>query len=173
MASYYYLIASLPMLRTNAEPPLDYAAFLAMCKTAVSDRTYRTLEQLSAESDGSGLLGEWADFYRTLRSELHYQRSVKLGRPCAVPYERDAAVTAAVTAAVNAEDPLKGEQILLALEFDRLDAMTGLHSFDDHALCGYAMKLKLLERQRVFRRDEGERAFNGLLTQLRQQVFSI
>ena len=32
MASYYYLISSLPMLKTQGEPPMDYAAFLAMCK---------------------------------------------------------------------------------------------------------------------------------------------
>ena len=32
MASYYYLISSLPMLRTQGEPPMDYAAFLAMCR---------------------------------------------------------------------------------------------------------------------------------------------
>lgn len=173
MASYYYLIASLPMLRTNAEPPLDYAAFLALCKTAVSDKVYHRLEELTVDAHGDGLLGQWAAFYRVLRGELRYQRSLKLGRSCAAPYDRDAGVTAAVTAAVNAADPLKGEQILLALEFDRLDAMVGLHNFDDCALYGYAMKLRLLERQRVFRHDEGKRAFDGLLEQLRQQVLSI
>lgn len=173
MASYYYLISSLPMLKTNAEPPLDYAAFLAMCKTAVSAPVYRTLEELTVESDGGALLGQWAEFYRLLKAELTYQRSVRLGHPCPVPYDRDAGVTAAVTAAVNAADPLKGEQTLLALEFSRLDAMIGLHNFDDCALYGYAMKLKLLERQRIFRHDEGKRTFDGLMENIRQQIFSI
>ena len=36
MASYYYLVSSLPMLKTQGEPSMDYAAFLGMCKTAVS-----------------------------------------------------------------------------------------------------------------------------------------
>ena len=75
MASYYYLIASLPMLRTNAEPPLDYAAFLALCKTAVSDKVYHRLEELTVDAHGDGLLGQWAAFYRVLRGELRYQRS--------------------------------------------------------------------------------------------------
>ena len=44
MASYYYLISSLPMLKTQGEPPMDYAAFLAMCKSAVSSGVYQTLE---------------------------------------------------------------------------------------------------------------------------------
>ena len=43
MASYYYLISSLPMLKAQGEPPMDYAAFLAMCQTAVSGGVYRTL----------------------------------------------------------------------------------------------------------------------------------
>ena len=48
MASYYYLISSLPMLKTQGEPPMDYAAFLAMCKSAVSSGVYQTLEELTA-----------------------------------------------------------------------------------------------------------------------------
>ena len=44
MASYYYLISSLPMLRTQGEPPMDYATFLSQCRSAVSEGTYKTLE---------------------------------------------------------------------------------------------------------------------------------
>ena len=150
MASYYYLISSLPMLRAGDAPPLDYAAFLDQCRGAVSDRVYRSLEEL------------------TVRSER-----VKRGESCAAPNERDAAVTQTVTAAVNAKDPLEGERLLLALEFDRLDELVGLHSFDDCALYGYALKLQLLERQRVFRHDEGKAAFDTLLGQVRQQIFSL
>ena len=82
-------------------------------------------------------------------------------------------MTQAVTAAVNAKDPLEGERLLLALEFDRLDELVGLHSFDDCALYGYALKLRLLERQRIFRHDEGKAAFDTLLGQVRQQIFSL
>lgn len=173
MASYYYLIASLPMLRPNEEPPLDYAAFLGMCKTAVSPSVYQGLETLSAESEAGPLLSEWAAFHRCLTGELNYQRNLKLGRPCAVPGSRDAGVTAAVNAALAARNPLESEQILLKLEFSRLDTMIGLHNFDDHALYGYAMKLKLLERQRCFRYEAGKQAFDGLLDHIQQQIFSM
>ena len=145
MASYYYLVSSLPMLKTQGEPPMDYAAFLGMCKTAVSSGVYQTLEELTVESDKGPLLSEWAAFYKALSRELTYQRSVKLGRACPVPSDRDAAIVQTVTAAVNAENPLEGERLLLDLEFRRLDDMIGLHNFDDHALYGYAMKLRLLE----------------------------
>ena len=59
------------------------------------------------------------------------------------------------------------------LDRDRLDELVGLHSFDDCALYGYALKLRLLERQRVFRHDEGKAAFDTLLGQVRQQIFSL
>ena len=162
MASYYYLISSLPMLKTQGEPPMDYAAFLAMCKSAVSSGVYQTLEELTAASDKGPLLSEWAGFYKALCRELTYQRNVKLGRPCAIPSDRDGIVQT-VTAAVNAENPLEGERLLLDLEFRRLDGMIGLHNFDDHALFGYAMKLQLLERQRTFRYEAGKRAFDELM----------
>ena len=166
MASYYYLISSLPILRAGDAPPLDYAAFLDQCRGAVSDRVYRSLEELTVRSEDGGFVSRWAAFYRVLQGELTYQRRVKRGESCAAPNERD-------TAAVNAKDPREGERLLLALEFDRLDALVGLHSFDDCALYGYALKLQLLERQRVFRHDEGKAAFDTLLGQVRQQIFSL
>ena len=149
------------------------AAFLAMCRSAVSAGVYRTLEELTVDSDKGPLLSEWAGFYKALCRELTYQRNVKLGRPCAVPSDRDAGIVQTVTAAVNAENPLEGERLLLDLEFRRLDGMIGLHNFDDHALYGYAMKLQLLERQRTFRYESGKRAFDGLMQNIRQQVSSL
>ena len=85
MASYYYLISSLPMLRTQGEPPIDYASFLSMCKSAVSSGVYKTLEDLTVRSCRGPLLSEWAEFYRSLSRELTYQRNLKLGRSCSIP----------------------------------------------------------------------------------------
>ena len=173
MASYYYLISSLPMLKTQGEPPMDYGTFLDMCKAAVGSGVYKTLEELTVQASSGPLLSEWASFYQALSRELVYQRSVKLGRPCPAPYNRDPGIVRAVSEAVNAENPLEGEQILLDLEFRRLDGMIGLHNFDDHALYGYAMKLQLLERQRLFRREAGKRAFDGLAAHIRRQIPSL
>ncbi len=165
MASYYYLISSLPMLRTQGEPPMDYATFLSQCRSAVSEGTYKTLEELTVRSGKGPLLSEWGEFYQSLSRELTYQRSVKLGRVCPVPSDRDSGIVQAVTAAVNAENPLEGER--------RLDDMIGLHNFDEYALYGYAMKLQLLERQRTFRYDRGKQAFDGLMDNIRQQISSL
>ncbi len=152
---------------------MDYAEFLRQCRTAVSPGVYETLATLTVSADHGPFLSQWAEFYQSLSRELTYQRSVKLGRPCPVPSDRDAGITQAVTAAVNAENPLEGERILLDLEFKRLDDMIGLHNFDEHALYGYAMKLQLLERQRLFRREAGKQAFDGLAAHIRRQIPSL
>ena len=85
------------MLRAGDAPPLDYAAFLDQCRGAVSDRVYRSLEELTVRSEDGGFVSRWAAFYRVLQGELTYQRRVKRGESCAAPNERDAAVTQTVT----------------------------------------------------------------------------
>ena len=75
MASYYYLISSLPMLRAGDAPPLDYAAFLDQCRGAVSDRVYRSLEELTVRSEDGGFVSRWAAFYRVLQGELTRSRA--------------------------------------------------------------------------------------------------
>ena len=131
------------MLRAGDAPPLDYAAFLDQCQGAVSDRVYRSLEELTVRSEDGGFVSRWAAFYRVLQGELTYQRRVKRGESCAAPNERDAAVTQTVTAAVNAKNPLEGERLLLALE--DLTGMTfrelfgeceGRRYFNPRAPCG-------------------------------------
>ena len=101
MASYYYLISSLPMLKTQGEPPMDYAAFLAMCKSAVSSGVYQTLEELTAASDKGPLLSEWAGFYKALCREL-----TKL-------HEETVRTTLAQAAAYYAANEPRGEYVLV------------------------------------------------------------
>ncbi len=174
MASYYYyLIASLPMLKVGEEPPLSYSDFLGMCKSTVSASTYSVLENLSVFSNEGPLLRQWAAFYEMLTAELNYRRNQKLGRQASAPGSADADIAETVRNALAADDPLKSEQILLQLEFRRLDDMIALHNFDDAALYGYAVKLRLLERQRTFRYEAGKQAFEGLLGNLQEQIFNI
>ena len=80
MAAYYYLLASLPMLRADGGLPLTYAEFLAQCKSAVSDAKYALLENLTLSSSKGPLLAEWAKFYAALERELVRFRNQRLDR---------------------------------------------------------------------------------------------
>lgn len=173
MAAYYYLISSLPSLRSDGEMPFDYGTFLSMCRSAVSAREYGLLEGLTPDSDQGPLFREWSRFYGVLAKEMAYQRKQKLGRACAAPAERDQDAVRVVTAALNAKNPLEAENMLLALEFEKLDSLVSMHYFDDYVLNGYALKLKLLERKASFKTESGKQEFKRLFDGIQQQILSI
>ena len=77
MASYYYLISSLPDLKTDGEMPFTYDEFLGMCQSNVSESKHECLRKLTLSSEEGPLMKEWAAFYKNLMSELNYQKSGK------------------------------------------------------------------------------------------------
>ena len=173
MASYYYLISSLPDLRTDGDMPMTYDEFLDMCQSNVSESKYELLKNLTLSSEEGPLLKEWSAFYKNLMGELNYQRSVSLGRPYLTSYDKDSVIAQVAGAAMAAKNPLEAEKILLECEFDNLDSLVGLHSFDDRYLFGYAIKLKLLERQSCFVQSKGQKEFKRLFDQVQQRVYSL
>ena len=173
MASYYYLISSLPDLRTDGDMPMTYDEFLDMCQSNVSESKYELLKNLTLSSEEGSLLKEWSAFYKNLMGELNYQRSVSLGRPYLTSYDKDSVIAQVAGAAMAAKNPLEAEKILLECEFDNLDSLVGLHTFDDRYLFGYAIKLKLLERQSCFVQSKGQKEFKRLFDQVQQRVYSL
>lgn len=173
MASYYYLISSLPDLKTDGDMPLTYDEFLGMCQTSVSEKKYNILENLTLHSEEGPILKEWSAFYGNLTKELNYQRSMKLGQSYSAPEDKDFSITQVAQAALAAKNPLEAEKILLECEFENLDSLVGLHAFDDNYLFGYAIKLKLLERQNCFVHEKGQKEFKRLFDQVQQRVYSL
>ena len=173
MASYYYLISSLPDLRTDGDMPMTYDEFLDMCQSNVSESKYELLKNLTLSSEEGPLLKEWSAFYKNLMGELNYQRSVSLGRPYLTSYDKESVIAQVAGAAMAAKNPLEAEKILLECEFDNLDSLVGLHTFDDRYLFGYAIKLKLLERQSCFVQSKGQKEFKRLFDQVQQRVYSL
>lgn len=173
MASYYYLISSLPDLRTDGDMPLTYAEFLDMCRSDVSEDKMQILENLTLSSTKGPILKEWSEFYGNLTKELNSQRSARLGKQYPVSFDKDYTLTQVAAAAIAAKNPLDAEKILLDCEFDNLDSLVGLHAFDDEYLFGYAIKLKLLERQSCFVKEKGQKEFKRLFDQVQQRVYSL
>ena len=173
MASYYYLVPSLPTLTTDGDMPISYDAFLSCCQGNVSESKYKLLENLTLSSTEGPLIDEWSVFYGNLMKELNYQRSMRLGRPYSSSYDKEPTAASVAAAALAAKNPLEAEKILLDYEFDFLDTLTGLHTFDDYDLFGYAIKLKLLERQSCFEHEKGKQEFSNLFTTVQQRVLSL
>ncbi len=173
MASYYYLIASLPELKADGDMPITYSEFLTCCQSNVSDSDYEILENLTLNSTEGPLIKEWAEFYGMLSKELSYQRSMNLGKSYSSVYDKDGFISQVVGSALSAKNPLEAEKILLEYEFDNLDSLIGLHMFDDYVLFGYAIKLKLLERLSCFEQTKGQAEFKSLFDGIQQRVYSL
>ena len=58
MASYYYLIASLPDLKADGDMPITYGEFLSCCQSNVSDAKYQMLKDLTLSSTEGPLVEE-------------------------------------------------------------------------------------------------------------------
>ena len=173
MAAYYYLMASLPDLKPDGDLPLTYEEFLTCCEYNVDDPEFQLLKDLKLSSTEGPLVREWADFYGALSNELNYQRSMNLGKSYPTNYEKDAAASQVVAAALSAKNPLEAEKILLEYEFNTLDQLVGAHTFDAEGVFGYAIKLRLLERLNSFEQDKGKSEFKSLFDGIQQRVYSL
>lgn len=173
MASYYYLISSLPSLRTDAPMPMTYEAFLAQSKASVSADVYGILEKLTLSSDKGPLLRQWGTWYRAMQRELNRRRREKLGKPFDRTVEADRVTRDMIDRVMAASDPLAAEKIMLDAQFEYLDSLVAMHYFDDYVLYGYAVKLKLLERRDVFEKEKGSAEFERLFDGVKQQIMSI
>ena len=170
MASYYYLISSLPALSANGKPLLTYGAFLEMCQTNVSASVFSRLESLSPESDEGAFMKQWQEDYAKFSRELAYRRNLKRGANAAPPAESDPSVAKSVNALLAMDDPLEAERALLAIELERIDELTKMRYFDEHVLFGYALKLKLLERFASFEREAGRKEFGELIKKIQTRM---
>ncbi len=171
--AYYYLISGLPMLKADGDMPISYSEFLAMCKDNVSASKYEILKDLSVTSGSGPLFCKWAEFYNDFKEELTYQRNIRLGQKTRVPNQKDESVSKIIAQAMNNKNPLEAENMLLALEFQKLDEFIGTHYFDDYALMGYALKLKLLERKTSFKKESGKQEFNRIIDNLEKQIMNM
>lgn len=170
MASYYFLLSSLPMLRADGGMPFSYSEFLQKCRPCVSDARYAILQSLTPDSDKGPLLAEWSKYYAVFKRELNSLRGRRLGRPEERSLSKDETVLKEISAALGDKNPLDAEKALLSLQFKKLDELIGTHYFDDRALTGYALKLKLLERKSCFDQKKGKAELDRILDGLQKQI---
>ncbi len=173
MASYYYLLSSLPDLSANEEMPITYDEFVLMCEGNVTGKKYELLKELSLDMTEGPVLSKWSEFFNNLTGEINSQRSAALGKSYQAEYDKDPVNTMIAQAAIGAKTPLEGEKLLLEREFEALDDITCGHYYDDVCLFGYAIKLKLLERQSCFVKEKGQAEFKRLFDTVQQSVYNL
>lgn len=181
MASYYYLVASLPMLRFDEVPPISMDQFLESCRQSMGDKDYQLVSDLVAGNldtikGSSRYLQAWKDFVDALESELHDKRSTALSRSVddrRTATDRDMHVQEAVKQAMQAQNPLEAELLLMAFKWKKVEELTGSHVFEREVLFGYAIQLAILERKSLFTPMEGNAEFKRLFSNLQSIIKSI
>lgn len=181
MASYYYLTASLPMLRFEMTPPMTSAQFLDTCRQSLGTNDMELVETLvSGEFDTVGVsnnwLVQWRDFVGQVRDTLHGQRiaNIESGHEGNKhPIARDYHIVEAVRTAMQADNPLEAELILMRLYWRKADELSQSHVFDVDTLLTYAIQLGILERKALFTPMEGNAEFKRLFSNLQSIIKSI
>lgn len=167
MTQYYYLVASLPLLRFDEAAPLRSGEWLEMCREQVTGEDYELLSRisfadLSARDDDHAAWRAYSSWETALRNELAVQRARRLERDPG-PYLREAPFQAGLAAlakeALAAGTPREVETALDRGRWYFLEELETGAQFDLGRLVVYRLKLLLLERIDRFRPGTGGEAF--------------
>ena len=172
----YYLNSQLPSLDGIGEStplPITEERFLDLCRQFLKKKTFEKIEKITLvpsldfEKAGSDLLTEWNKRERDLRLALARARAEKLGK--SFEYKSESvreALSRAVSAAVEIENPLEAENFLLHYRLDFLEELRPMDVFSEAYLFYYALKLKLILRIRRFDRELGEAAYKNIYSSI-------
>lgn len=169
--SYYYLVASLPVLDFGSQPAVAYENFLENCQRLLTPTDFFTIEKTSLESDieFKGIhpfLKTWVRFNRNLKNEIARWRAIRAGKdPATYTHGSNAQetfVTEIVSQAAKAKDPLAVQETLDRFKWQYLDELVRGQYFNLEFLLVYALRLQILERyRRLGTSSKGKEIFEG------------
>jgi len=167
LTQYYYLVASLPLLRFTDVPPFSSRTWLEKCREQVSENDFAllariALDKLEPRRGGHALWQAYSAWETALRNELARQRAQRLGVD-AGPFLRDApfycGMPALAKEALNAGTPRAVENALDLRRWSYLEELETGTRFDLGRLIVYRLKLLLLERKNRFQPKPGRESF--------------
>ncbi|MCG2658939.1 MAG: DUF2764 domain-containing protein, partial [Kiritimatiellae bacterium] len=197
MASYYYLVASLPALFLDEESPITPAEFMAACDQWLDADDARDIHCLmdnhSACAKASDFAkatpdttadrpecvkgacaNQWLARETEIRNALARLRAAKVRvdaepflRPCR---ELDLYTEKAVAEAMSRPQPLERELGLDRLRWSLLDDLSRFDPFGLPAVIAYALKLKLVERWSALTVEKGRAVVEEYLTKQLTEV---
>ena len=171
MASYYYLVASLPTLSLDEEPSITPAEFLASCDQWLDADDARDVHDLMdnhSERVKAACIHQWQARETEIRNTIARLRAAKVHadaepflRPCR---ELDLYTEKAVAEAMSRPQPLERELGLDRLRWSLLDDLSRFDPFGLPAVIAYALKLKLVERWSALTVEKGRAVVEEYLT---------
>ncbi len=185
MSQYYYLVATLPFLQYETEEFISSDEFLERCAEQCTASDVAVLNSVRyvpehAETSPIAVLNTWYMFERGLRNALARLRGASLSEDVE-KYLRIAdnggdgthvgGVEELARNALAETSPLRGEQALQRARWDMLDNLEAGHHFDLEKLIVYLLKLRVLERNRKFNREDGMRVFEETYDKITDSFF--
>ncbi len=170
--SFYYLMAQLPSpdaLNADTAPPITWEAFEEICGRFLSEKAMETLRGLSLtppreeRPTGSALVDGWNRGEKALRLALGSVRSGSVRKSFDTLGESlQAPLVQTARTAVELGDPLQAEKFLYQHRLAFLQSLRPLDEFSEDAVYYYGLKLKLVERMRLFDEQRGRQAYRNI-----------
>ncbi len=164
-SSYYYFLASLPLLFFDGKMPMTIEAFHEDCRRLLAEKDHALMRRLrvSDENDLSGtgnrVLDAWLFFDRGFRNELAWHRADHLnkdplkylrgGRTLMPSYVDD------IQRALKIDDLLRAEEILSKARWQFLDELGMGRYYDIESVFIYYLKLEILRGRQEYGSPEG------------------
>ncbi len=168
----YYLISQLPSLDGISEHmplPMTEERLWELCGRFLGKRALGELEHLTLvpsvtpEQSSSALVTAWNDGERRLRLALAKVRADRMNKSFDVETEAASPEIAQVaTAAVEADNPLEAEILLLNYRLSFLEDLRPMDGFSEDYIFYYALKLKLISRIRQFDTALGKATYQNI-----------
>lgn len=168
----YYLISQLPSLDAISDStsvPITQERFIELCSRFLGKKALKELENLTLvppinpERSGYALVDAWNEGERNLRLALGKVRAEKMNKSFELQNRSlSAELVRVANAAVEAENPLEAENLLLRHRLSFLETLRPMDTFSEEYVFYYALKLKLILRIRQFDTGLGENTYKDI-----------
>lgn len=173
-SSYYYFLASLPLLFFDGKMPLTIEVFREDCRRLLTEKDYALMEQLWApdENDllgiGNRVLDVWLHFDRGFRNELAWHRADHLNKDPSKylrgPRTFGPSCVEDIQRALKMDDLREAEKILSKARWQFLDELGMGHYYDFESVFIYYLKLEILKRHQEYGSPEGRNRLREIKT---------
>ena len=158
MDKYYYLTASLPLLKFTEAPLITREDFIAEAEKWLSGEDFFILSKVDINNflqdyKYTPLLKEYKEFEYSTREELALFRTARRQN---IEYKMRKDLSGIIQEDIN---PLEIERKLLLLRWNFLEEQEIGHFFDLDFLIIYYLKLQILERLASFNKEKGKERF--------------
>lgn len=167
MDKFYYIVAQLPALVFDEEPPISIEELLGEAEKWMLKHEYRALSRVDLETlawteeknhrlDRTTVMRRFRTFEQQLRSGLAEWRKQRIDG-------EHTKLKGQIADFMTDGDPLEIEKKLLTYRWQYLDELEKGHDFDLDFLILYFLRLQILKRLAGFHQEEGMKVFLSVL----------